>query len=716
MGCKKTLFDFVAIVFVISYATIGHAGTLNRATGIWLFENEEKLLDATSGENLTVFGTFEVVPGPGGKPAVRIGKGSYLRCSHGIAPNGGGNKVNQYSILLDLRCSMEDRFYALLQTDLENKQDNIFEIMNKERAIGSSFVGRSRVDSIEPKAWQRLVVVVDNTNGKMEGYVNGEKVLRGFGQPIDGRYSLEEALLLFADDDGEDNTIDIARIAVFPYAITQHDVTSLQLDLPLCAGDEPPLIAGTIQGPREASVGEPVTFRFQVNAGQSTLAQFRVDWDNNEIDRWTILADASMPVRTKHTFSLPGEKTLQIKLRNECGNTSDWLPFAKITINGDPSVKCLTKAYQQNLREDGITVIWESNVKLPGKLLYGPKENPFENRGQAVVFPTGSGTFIYKVIVNGLNPATEYSYKAVLEPEYDMGSGVFCTAPIEFKPFSFCVWSDSQGHNKGAYEKDPLEPTKSMMKSMAASGIQFAVTTGDLAEDGHNYFDVRRFFLDRVATYLGTQVPFFIAWGNHDSYEGATIRFFADLPSKHRPEFGPGYGSYAFTYAECRFICIDHASMFPDITGWLDSELQSEASQKARHRFLFIHIPPYCELWIDGHGELRQKLVPLMEKYKVEACFSGHTHNYERGFKNGVHYVITGGGSWLDHGEKVVAEWPHFKVGGKNPLGQFPNGLVNQYMRIHVDESGWRAECVAFNPDGSEIGVLDTFSSSENPN
>ena len=34
----------------------------------------------------------------------------------------------------------------------------------------------------------------------------------------------------------------------------------------------------------------------------------------------------------------------------------------------------------------------------------------------------------------------------------------------------------------------------------------------------------------------------------------------------------------------------------------------------------------------------------MFEKYRVSAAFFGHDHNYQHYLKNGIHYVITGGG------------------------------------------------------------------------
>lgn len=698
------------VMFICGWAD-GADTLLERASGAWLFEDAGNPLAAGAGNPLELVGDHEVVKGPGGKPAARIGAGSHYRLVHGMPPNGGGAKINRYTLVMDVRCSLEERFYALMQTDPENRQDNVFEIMNRERVVGSSATGRSRVGVIEANGWNRIAMVVDNAAGLFDVYVNGKPVLKGTGQEVDGRYSLDAVLLLFADDDGEDHTVDVARLLLFDAPLNPTEIEALNSELPLCGDMPAPGLAGPADGPAQVETDAIQTYRFAADKAGSEFVQFRLDWEDDHVDPWSVLSEDAEKLRVRHTFSLPGTKSVRVQLRNECGNTSEWLPFMTVQVTGAPVVKTLTPVYRQNLRTDGITLMWESNVNLQGSVQYGRKGSPLDSLLEANITPSGFGTFIYRAELNGLDAGAEYAYEARLAETYAMGAGAFRTAPAAFEPFMFSVWSDSQGHNKGAYEDDPLEPTISMMRNMAERGVNIAVTTGDLAEDGASYFDTRQFFLDRVATHLGTKVPYFIAWGNHDSYQGAAIRKFADMPSKHRPGFDPGYGAFAFTYAECRFICLDYASMPADIANWLEPELQSDASRNARHRFLFVHVPPYGELWIDGHAELREKLVPLLEKYGVAACFSGHTHAYERGYKNGVHYIVTGGGSWLDHGEEVVKEWPHFVAGGKIPVGGFEHGLVNQYMLLHVDENGWRAECLAFNPDGSEIGVIDTFSS-----
>ena len=63
-----------------------------------------------------------------------------------------------------------------------------------------------------------------------------------------------------------------------------------------------------------------------------------------------------------------------------------------------------------------------------------------------------------------------------------------------------------------------------------------------------------------------------------------------------------------------------------------------------------MHHPPFASSVMNGEPDqeiLQNDYVPLFEKYGVKLVLNGHTHMYERSFKDGVHYIIAGpaGGS-----------------------------------------------------------------------
>lgn len=394
-------------------------------------------------------------------------------------------------------------------------------------------------------------------------------------------------------------------------------------------------------------------------------------------------------------------------------------------VTGEAMVTFATPPYLQNVRTNGIVIMCETKedlavaVEVGSDTRYGLTETMTRQA-------SGGGTWFQRAVLTGLQPGARYHYRIVTTGGRPLTVGAtFKTAPAGEVDFSFSFWSDSQGHNRSAWSAAPLEPTISMMQHMVASGVDFGFTTGDLAENGGSYSDVRGYYLDRVARHLGSAVPWFAAWGNHDTSDpNAPLRLASDMPSRYRPGLSPGHGSYSFTYANCFFVCLDHFFRTEITDGWLEAQLASPEAQQARFRFVGIHVPPYCERWIDGSDDLRKNLVPLLERYKVDMCFSGHTHEYERGEQNHVHYVISGGGSWLDHSEPVVKDWAHMVVGGAHDvpgtwakqssqgvLGTpqpIRGGLFNEYALITIREKYLRLDAHGFNADGSEIGVLDT--------
>ncbi|NLJ07943.1 MAG: hypothetical protein GX437_09765, partial [Sphingobacteriales bacterium] len=72
--------------------------------GYWKFQNASNLTKATVGNDLILVGNHQWVNGPqSGDTASRIAIGSYYKCYHQIAANGGGNMVNRYTLMYDFK-------------------------------------------------------------------------------------------------------------------------------------------------------------------------------------------------------------------------------------------------------------------------------------------------------------------------------------------------------------------------------------------------------------------------------------------------------------------------------------------------------------------------------------------------------------------------------------------------------------------------------------
>jgi hypothetical protein len=196
-------------------------------TGQWDFQNGD--LSATCGHDLeffdeavqaaTEFGTTTSfgIPDIAGQPA-SVMKFPFLqpmngyRMRHGIAANGAGSYVNQYTLILDVLypAASHDQWRAFLQTSADNPTDAEF-YANPANGIGISGVydGQLQADT-----WHRVAFAVDLSGPGpspivakfIDGVKVGEQVLGG---GTDGRWSLYTAddpatpwALLFAEPAG----------------------------------------------------------------------------------------------------------------------------------------------------------------------------------------------------------------------------------------------------------------------------------------------------------------------------------------------------------------------------------------------------------------------------------------------------------------------------------------------------------------------------------
>lgn len=126
---------------------------------------------------------------------------------HGATPNGGGQYVNQYTLIYDLYYpgSSGASWRSLWQTLTDNSNDgDVF--ISPEGGIGISQIYNGVVT---PDEWHRIAFVIDlagpGAHPVLVKFIDGVKVgeqttgLSG----VDGRFSLDPSALLFADNDGD---------------------------------------------------------------------------------------------------------------------------------------------------------------------------------------------------------------------------------------------------------------------------------------------------------------------------------------------------------------------------------------------------------------------------------------------------------------------------------------------------------------------------------
>ena len=220
--------SIIIFVILISLYAQGNNNSYklpNGLVGHWTFNNPNNLTEALVGNDLILYGNQTSVNGSiKNSSAVRIGLGSYYKAIHGISPNGGGKKVNQYTIVMDVKIPTLGKWHSLYQTDTTNKNDSEC-FITKDGVMGISATGYAPSIFI-PNDWYRIAISV--SNGKRHDYyIDGEKLFTGFPGKIDGRFALEPQVLFFADNTKEDYTIDVDDIKIFSRDLSDIEIKEL---------------------------------------------------------------------------------------------------------------------------------------------------------------------------------------------------------------------------------------------------------------------------------------------------------------------------------------------------------------------------------------------------------------------------------------------------------------------------------------------------------
>jgi len=186
-------------------------------TGQWDFENGD--LRATIGQDMafvdnetetgTQFGTTTAlgIPDIGGTvaqvmkfPKTPPWTGGYS-VPVGALPNGNGNYVNLYTIILDVYfpAASSGKVRSLIQTDTSGKGDLLVGANDGLGFEGSSFHGKVTADT-----WHRIAFAVDAsaTPPTIAYYIDGAKVgEENLPAGLDGRWSLYDTVYLINDDE-----------------------------------------------------------------------------------------------------------------------------------------------------------------------------------------------------------------------------------------------------------------------------------------------------------------------------------------------------------------------------------------------------------------------------------------------------------------------------------------------------------------------------------
>jgi len=288
-----------------------------------------------------------------------------------------------------------------------------------------------------------------------------------------------------------------------------------------------------------------------------------------------------------------------------------------------------------------MAITW-MNDKAEDMLLYGPDSALLNNIGVLVkTFSVPLSSYVYKVTLKKLKPATFYYYKVGSKENGWSAEYRFRTGPKagSEEKFTVGIWSDTQNNHSNI----EFAHTDTIVQELVKNSFLFTLHNGDIVENGSVIKSWKNFF--NITQAVNASFPFMSVTGNHDVVNSDTSVSFQkpfpvyydlfNLPSDQL--------NYSYDYGNTHFIAINSGYaqgaekkgrvLFEEDSEeyrWLETDLKAaRKNRKIKWIILYCHYPLYS--WgVSQIPTWQGHIKPLVDKYEVDLCLAGHRHVYER--------------------------------------------------------------------------------------
>jgi len=314
----------------------------------------------------------------------------------------------------------------------------------------------------------------------------------------------------------------------------------------------------------------------------------------------------------------------------------------------DPALQFDREPYLQNVLGDSATIMWRTNLPQNSSVEFG------QNRVETTLRENPDPVRNHKITLRGLNPGEGYVYRVISGTLVSKWSHFRSAKPAD-EAYRFVLYGDNRTNFLRHQE---------VVAGIAQEAPDFIINSGDVINSGLRP-DWDTEFFEPLEDLIKT-TPVYIAVGNHENNTLYDQRY--EVSPDTNPNYSRYYREYfsvpeaehetyySFNYGNAFFVFIDNNLAgyserdFPEIQAgsaqykWLEEQLKSPAAQSAEWLLVSGHIPIYSAGTPVDYSLNREHLWPLFKKYEVDMYFSGHIHDYERGYSEGIHHIITGGG------------------------------------------------------------------------
>jgi hypothetical protein len=328
--------------------------------------------------------------------------------------------------------------------------------------------------------------------------------------------------------------------------------------------------------------------------------------------------------------------------------------------------------YLQSMTSESVIIQWRTATPMASRILFG------ENSLNQVALDTNQ-VIDHVLKVGGLKTNKTYSY-SISEGK----GGKFHTKPKAGDPNSVRVWALGDFGYVTPNQKAVLNAVKNYT---AKQPIDAWIWLGDNAYNTGKEEEYQKYVFDVYGKDFFPNLALYPAPGNHDyagKHDPTKPPYFTifTLPMEGQSGGVPSHSEsyYSVDYGSLHLISLD--TELRDAAGnqvmdgkgdqydWLAKDL---AANRLPFTIVYFHKPPYSKGSHDSDTELdmknmREKVNPVFEKYKVDIVLAGHSHVYERTLPLRGHFGIN---DTFDASKQVVAteKSPNHYIVGKNGQG-----------------------------------------------
>lgn len=365
---------------------------------------------------------------------------------------------------------------------------------------------------------------------------------------------------------------------------------------------------------------------------------------------------------TAQNFSLSpaafisGDNVVAVEMHQNAGNSSD-LSFDIQLIGTVPGAATLTRGpYMNSALQSSIVIRWRTDVATNGKVNYGTMAGALT---QSVTDNTVTTEHVVTLTGLAANTLYYYSIGSTTQTLQGDANNYFKTMPAVGSTQKIRVLAMGDMGNNSTNQMN----VRNAWQTFNGSNYTDAwILMGDNAYNSGTDAEYQSTFFD---IYQGNLTKNHVLWpspGNHD-YANSSARQadhvipYYDIFSLPSAGQAGGVASgteafYSYNYGNVHFVALDsygweagntrlYDTLGPQAV-WLKQDL---AANTQPWTVVYFHHPPYTKGSHNSDSEtelinMRQKIVPILERYKVDLVLNGHSHCYERSYLINGHYGL----------------------------------------------------------------------------